>query len=209
MSGNKFFDAGPGLAWRPEMGIGFLPLQDTPYDEDYFEKYVRYANTEMGLALNDARLALVSKWCSEGSLVDVGIGSGQFVSVAGSYGFDINPMAIELLNANNIMLDPHFEDIDCATFWDSLEHIAEISEILFHVKKFAFVSIPIFRGLDHVLSSKHFRRDEHCWYFTASGFKKFMEAHGFDVVEQNLMETDLGREDIGTFVCKRASSIDK
>ena len=191
------------------MGMGYLPLENTPYDEAYFDKYVGYENTEIGILLNGARLALVSKWCPDGSLVDIGIGSGQFMNAIGSYGFDINPAAIKILNHTGLMLDPHFEDINCATFWDSLEHIAEISEILAHVKKFAFVSIPIFRDLEHILGSKHFRPDEHTWYFTDQGFHKFMCAHGFDVVEQNTMETDLGREDIGTYVCKRVNLIDK
>lgn len=215
MVGNKYFDAlhadggpipgGAPLIWRNHAGMGYLPLQDTPYDADYFDKYVGYAETERGKALNAARMALVDEWYPSGSLVDIGIGSGQFMDEAGSYGYDINPTAIELLNKRRRLLDPHFEDVDCATFWDSLEHIVEIADILFHVKQFAFVSLPIFKDLPHVLSSKHFRPDEHCWYFTDAGFEKFMYAHGFKVIAQNTMETDLGREDIGTFVCKRVS----
>lgn len=213
MSGNQYFDnlitddglISGGFKWLHNDGVGYLRVQDTPYDAEYFQKYVGYEETEIGILLNGARLDLVSSWCPEGSLVDVGIGSGQFMAAAGSYGFDVNPVAVEMLNDKGLMLDPHFEDVDCATFWDSLEHIEEIAEILAHVKKFAFVSIPIFRDLQHVLGSKHYRPDEHCWYFTEDGFNKFMCAHGFDVIERNTMETDLGREDIGTFVCKRAS----
>ena len=215
MVGNAYFDGFDGgtekrgMLWHGHAGVGYLPLQDMPYDRKYFQKYVEYAETDFGESLNDARLDLVNRLCPEGTLVDVGIGCGQFMFSIGGFGFDVNPHALKMLNARGILLDPHFEDVECATFWDSLEHIVEISQILTHVKQFAFVSIPIFRDLDHVISSKHFRPDEHCWYFTDEGFKKFMCAHGFDVIEQNTMETDLGREDIGTFVCKRANSTDK
>lgn len=213
MIGNKYFDELPldgvtfksNLQWHHHAGIGYLPLIETPYDEAYFQKYVEMAKTDMGEELTWARLNLVKKHCPEGSLVDVGIGSGQFMDAIGCYGFDVNPVAVELLNSTNKMLDPHFEDVDCATFWDSLEHIIEISDILFHVKQFAFVSLPIFKDLPHILSSRHFRPDEHCWYFSDDGFIKFMYAHGFKVIDLNTMETEIGRQDIGTYVCKRVN----
>lgn len=215
MTGNKYFDdleggvERRGMLWHEYAGIGYLRLQETPYDDDYFEKYVGYANTDFGIKLNAARLAMVERLFPKGSLVDIGIGSGQFMETIGCFGFDINPVAVDLINETSFFLDPHIETVDCATFWDSLEHIVEIAQILAHVRKFAFVSIPIFEDINHVVSSKHFRPDEHCWYFTDAGFKKFMEAHGFAVVEQNTMETDLGREGIGTYACKRVNSIDK
>ena len=203
MSGNQYFDENQGLMWREDIGMGYLELTETPYDKAYFDKYVAMAETEMGEELTWARLNLVKKWFPDGSIVDIGIGSGQFMDAIGCYGFDVNPTAIELLNSTNNMLDPHFEDVDCATFWDSLEHIPEISQILFHVKQFAFVSLTIFKNPEHIIGSRHFRPDEHCWYFTDEGFQKFMYAHGFKVVEQNIMETDIGREDIGTYACQR------
>ena len=114
-----------------------------------------------------------------------------------------HPVALEMLHKERLFLNPHVEDVDCATFWDSLEHIQDIAGLLSHVKQFAFVSIPIFRDLAHARNSKHFRPDEHCWYYTDDGFKRFMYAHGFTVIGQSTFETDLGREDIGTYtLCK-------
>ena len=214
MSGNQYFDnlyADGGfvggdhycIQWRDHAGIGFLNLQETPYDAAYFEKYVCYAQTEFGVQLNQARIDLVEKYCPLGSLVDVGIGSGQFMAAIGGYGFDINPVAVKLLEDNGRILNPYTGQVDCATFWDSLEHIADIADILKNVKKFCFVSIPIYEDLQHILSSKHYRPNEHCWYTTDEGFKLFMDAHGFSVVTQNTMETDLGRDGIGTYVLCR------
>ncbi len=205
MSGNLYFDQGHGLFWRKDLGMGFLELTETPYDAKYFEKYVGYANTDFGENLNNARVELVNRYSKNGCLVDIGIGSGQFVEAIGGYGFDVNPVAIEFLENRQLLLDPYSCKVDYATFWDSLEHIKDIAAILKNVRKYCFVSIPIFNNMEHVLESKHFRPDEHCWYFTHYGFIKFMDAHGFIVIEHNTMETDLGREDIGTYICKRAS----
>ena len=212
MSGNLYYDSEPplklhnaeGLTWRHDLGMGYLPLQETPYDAAYFEKYVGYENSEIGLALNDARVALVNTYCPDGTLVDVGIGSGQFMRRAGCYGFDINPTAIEMLNKDGLFIDPYTDAVDCATFFDSLEHIKDIADILRNIKHIVCVSIPIYSDLEHARNSKHFRPDEHCWYHLEDGFKRFMKAHGFDVVCQSTIESDLGREDISTYVFKRS-----
>jgi hypothetical protein len=74
--------------------------------------------------------------------------------------------------------------------------------LLQHITGYVFVSIPIFKDSDHILKSKHYRKDEHYWYFTDSGFKYFMDINGFDFIESNTMESELGRESIGTYVFK-------
>ena len=213
MTGNRYFDglldtseiAAHSIKWREQAGMGYLQLFDTPYDEAYFQKYVEMSETPMGSALTEARIDLVNKYRSSGALVDIGIGSGDFMLSIGCFGYDINPVAVEHLEIMHLLHNPYLNDIECATFWDSLEHIQDIAAILIRVKQYAFVSLPIFKNLGHILTSKHYRPDEHAWYFTDDGFHKFMDAHGFKVVEQNQMETDLGREDIGTYVCKRVN----
>ncbi len=39
------------LQWLPELGIGYYPVKDMPYDADYFNKYVMMADTEIGSKL--------------------------------------------------------------------------------------------------------------------------------------------------------------
>jgi len=70
-------------------------------------------------------------------------------------------------------------------------------------KEFVFVSCPIYDDVEHVLRSKHFKPDEHCWYWTIKGLTTFMRIFGFEVQEINWMETEIGRESIATFVFKR------
>ncbi len=192
------------LTWLPQSGIGYLPVTASPYDRAYFQKYQGYAQTLTGIWLNAARVRMVARHWEMTELLDVGIGSGQFVaSRPGTLGFDINPAAIQWLDDRGSFLDPYHTVVRAACFWDSLEHIPDPSGVLSNVSQRVFVSLPIFHDLEHALSSKHFRPDEHCWYFTQRGFLLFMRLHGWSLVEWNNVETQLGREDINSFAFRR------
>lgn len=205
MTGNDYFDRLDDLKWCDEAGVGYFPIKDTPYDDDYFDKYVAMAGTDMGQQLTQARVELIERYSDTKDIVDIGIGSGQFMEAVDCRGYDINPKAVKKLISDGRFANPYSTYFNSATFWDSLEHIKDVHLILNHVVELAFVSIPIFDDLGHVKRSKHFRPNEHCWYFTRKGFERFIEAHGFTVLEYNTMETDLGRDGIGTFVCNRVS----
>lgn len=190
------------LAWIQELGIGYYPVVANPYDEAYFQAYSAIKETPIGLALNEARTALVNRYCN-GSTLDIGIGNGAFVEGReNTYGFDINPVAVQWLIDNGKYRHP-FRGADALTFWDSLEHIHDPTLMLQGAKEFVFVSCPIYNDVNHVLGSKHFKPNEHCWYWTVEGLTNFMRYYGFEVQEINWMETEIGREDIGTFVFKR------
>lgn len=190
------------LAWIPKLGIGYYPVRSNPYDEAYFEAYNAIKATPIGLALNKARIDLVNKY-TNGSVLDIGIGNGAFVEARDdTFGFDINPVAVKWLIDRNKYRHP-FRGAQALTFWDSLEHIHNPTLMLQGAKEFVFVSCPIYDDVEHVLRSKHFKPDEHCWYWTVQGLTTFMRIFGFEVQEMNRMETEIGREDIGTFVFKR------
>lgn len=215
----------PYLQWAPEIGVGFFDCDHfnegktaEVYDESYFAKYRAMATSETGLALNAFRAALVLKYApmlvrQNYSLLDVGIGDGAFLSTMDPYrtwleafGCDINPTAIAFLiergQLGSYGVEQHF---DAVTFWDSLEHFRDPRVPLRAVRDMAYVSIPIFHNADHALRSRHYRKDEHFWYFTREGFLQFAHGEGFDAVDIVSTEVALGREDIETFVLKRRS----
>lgn len=147
-----------------------------------------------------------------GTVVDVGIGSGAFIdrrNAAGAgerpttFGFDVNPVAVAWLEARSLWLDPYQVQVPAVTFWDVLEHIPDFGALLDRVRSWVFVSVPIFTSAQHVLRSKHFRKDEHVWYFTSEGLIRTFDDCSFDLAAMNTIETDLGREDIGTFAFRR------
>lgn len=197
------------LAWDAEAGVGYLPLDPTeaPYDDAYFAKYERYADTAMGRRLNDIRVDLIVRHAGRPSVIDVGIGCGAFIDRRGwpTYGYDINPAGVAWLKDRHLFRDPHEQPADALTFWDSLEHIARPAPILANARRWVFASLPIVPGDGPPDPAwKHYRTDEHCWYWTRDGFIGWMADHGFRCVEHGTPETLVGREDIHTFAFRRA-----
>jgi len=201
--GRSLFGSFTKLLWLPECGIGWYPVEAQPYDKSYWEKYRRYDETPTGELLTTCRLDLVQQY-HNGSIVDIGIGGGKFVtSHPDARGYDINPEAVAWLQWTDKWTDPYSSIVEAATFWDSLEHIHDPGPLLRNVRRYCFVSLPIFRDCNHILRSKHFRKDEHCWYFTRRGIGIFMRSFGFEQIDECSMEQAVGREDIESFVFER------
>lgn len=191
-----------GVMYQRDMTVS------VPYDNNYFEKYIRYENTDIAKKLNEGRTAITEKYCM--SVLDVGIGSGEFIKASSirAFGYDINPVAIRWLRENGLYKDPYanLSNVDGLTFWDSLEHIPNPGQLFSVVKpgQYVFISIPIFTDLSWVKRSKHYRPNEHYYYFTTKGLIRWLNDSGFEVVEMSDFETRAGREDILTFVFKKA-----
>jgi predicted TPR repeat methyltransferase len=200
------------LTWWPEIGIGYYPVTSgtRPYNQAYFDRFAEQANTDIGRALMHARCDFVERHF-HGTLVDVGIGSGAFINAMRRrrrivYGYDVNPAAVAWLEERGLFVDPHIVPMPAITLWDVLEHIDDFRSLLCNVKQWVFVSLPIFADVEHVRRSKHFRRDEHFWYFTHDGLIAVMRALGFDLIEATDVETRIGREDIMSYAFKRGAS---
>lgn len=197
-----------------EAGVGYFEVReaDQPYDSEYFARYQAQAETEIGKSLMTFRAQLVGRYW-RGAVLDVGIGSGAFLIKRGlgverihgdcDRGFDVNPAGVEWLQAADVWGDLYGRKWEAVTFWDALEHIRRPDLALDQVGRLAFVSVPIFRDVRHVLASKHYRRDEHFWYWTRDGFIRFASSCGFEVIDILASETALGREDVETFVIRR------
>src|SRR5690606_13777463 len=114
----------------------------------------RYAATAMGVAITEARVALVDRHAGASSvpLIDVGVGSGDFLEAmqAGgfleAYGFDVNPRGVDWLRAHGRLRDPYADYCEVATFWDAIEHIPDAARILANVRRWVFCSLPIVPG---------------------------------------------------------------
>lgn len=197
------------LVWYPEHDLGFYPVKpaDYPYDADYWAKYEGYAATELGRQIRESREAFVEANYS-GPLVDVGIGCGDFITYRNSlgkptFGNDINPVGVKWLKDNNLFVDPWLAPVKAASFWDVIEHVEDHELLLANIRECFFVSVPIFLDQYDVLRSKHYRRDEHYWYWTRKSVKSYFSNFGFDCTAEDNFETVLGRESIGSFVFRR------
>lgn len=198
------------LVWLPEHGIGYLPVEANPYDDDYFRKYCEYAETEMGREITRGRVELVRRHIhrSDG-IIDVGIGCGSFIEAArlaglNACGTDVSRLGLEWLEVRGLRRDPMRTPADVLTFWDSIEHIPTAAELLTRTRSFVFVSLPIVPGDGPPpLDWKHLRRDEHCWYWTRAGLIAWMAAQRFELLEETDFEVRAGRVDVGTFAFRR------
>lgn len=141
----------------------------------------------------------------KGPLLDVGIGCGQFVEAMNSamvqcHGQDVNPDGIAWLQ-RNCWERKDWAAYVGATFWDSMEHIRDLNAFIRDLgSEWLFVSMPIFESESNALSSKHYRPNEHWWYFTDEGLQQFLGQHGYSLVSRDDFESSqCGRESIGTF----------
>ncbi len=196
------------LRWYEELGFGYLnvtvPAMDV-YNEDYWKKYRGYSTTDMALNLTLARVNHVQMFTgfSDEVVVDVGIGAGDFVLKMDCFGSDINPYAIDWLKREKRWFDFDVQSCDVMTMFDVIEHIHDPEVLLNKCKQWCFISTPIYEDVKHVLRSKHYRPDEHCWYFTSYGIRNFMAWYGFECIHEDQRESDLGREGIGSFAFRR------
>ena len=198
------------LQWFAELGIGYYPVAapaESVYGDDYFQKYEAYAATPLGEKLNVLRVGLVRRHY-DGELTDVGIGSGSFIAAMDgeTKGYDISLPALKWLNRKGLFHNPYTRGARAVTMWDSMEHIENFPVLLGNVRYFVFMSLPIFTGLDHVLRSRHYRKNEHCWYFTEDGLLRLMARLGWALLESNDAETRAGRDGIGSFAFRKNRS---
>ncbi len=191
-----------GIMYQKDMTVS------VDYGEDYFDKYVGYEDTAISRGINAGRIALSHKYCS--TILDVGIGSGEFIkkSTAKMYGFDINPKAVVWLKDRRMWVDPYESipaDVGGITLWDTLEHIPRPTDLLEKLRPgmYAFVALPIFDDLTKVRFSKHYRPNEHYYYYTVSGLTNYLDDVGYSLVEVCDKESLSGRENILAFAFRK------
>lgn len=175
------------------------------YDEAYFDKCAGYEGQEIARKINAGRVALVNKHVGLGSVVDVGVGSGEFIkNRPNTWGHDVNPKAVEWLKASG-KWTPTLEGFAGVTMWDVIEHLQAPEDYLRQIALhgFLFVSVPLFYALGAIRASKHYRPGEHLTYWTEAGFVDWMERHGFRLLTMQDFEIQAGRESIYSFAFRR------
>lgn len=190
-----------GVAYQADM------TRSVAYDAAYFDKYEGYCGSDIARAINAGRVALVDKWAgSDGEIIDVGIGCGEFILARGcaTRGHDVNPKAIAWLKEQGLWA-PDLRGAVGVTFWDVLEHVPEPDGYFDQLAPGAlvFACLPIFEDLARIRESKHYRPDEHYYYWTEHGFVRWMIAKNFDLLDRQDFETRAGRESILSFAFRK------
>ena len=209
---DRFIEAFPAVAdgdlmLCPEHGVAYQRDQTAlvDYGEDYFEKCRGYEGQEIADRINAGRIAFVLRHFGPGRMLDVGVGSGEFIKRRPhTFGIDVNPAAVRWLREAGRLAD----NLDCFgaySFWDVLEHVPTPEDYLKHcyLRSFVFLSMPIMPSLDRIRESKHYRPGEHLYYWTERGLVEWMAWHGFGLLEASDFETRAGRESIQSFAFRR------
>lgn len=195
------------LVLLPEQGMAYQRDQSqlVAYDEAYFAKCAGYEGQDIAEKINAGRIALVERHYGLGPLVDIGIGSGEFIRKRPhTYGIDVNPTAQWWL-FDNALWAYSLSDFRAFTMWDVIEHVPDPAEYFGRINDggFLFTSIPIFDDLTRIRESKHYRPGEHLYYWTEKGFTDWMWLHRFELLEWSDFETKAGREAILSFAFRK------
>lgn len=194
-----------GVAYQRNMGQQ-LPPGENAEGENYFDHYAALDGTEIALAINSRRVAFVNKYLGQDTeVLDVGVGAGQFIEARpNTWGKDVNPKAIEWLKEKG-KLEENFGRFQAFTFWDVLEHVAEPARYFKHMAdgSWLFTSLPVFKDLNRVRHSKHYKPREHLYYWTEAGFIEWMALYRWRLRERSTQESDAGRDSIMSFAFQR------
>lgn len=157
------------------------------YGKEYHEKYVRYANTDLGERVSRARWSLVMRHMKQGMLLDYGCGSGHFAqsNPNGCFrvlGYDINPYS----GAENLVLGQI--QANGVTFWDSLEHVGNPMALLLDLMpEYLFITAPDALSIPSIFLPewRHYRPAEHIHYFSRPSLRKMAQVLGYEILEFN------------------------
>lgn len=159
------------------------------YDEAYVSTYATPAYHEKSLALSCLRLGWVTGLFQSavtlfpGRLLDVGYGDGSFMREAKKlmpvvHGKDVSPVPVP---DRCLRVDDFSEMYDIVTFWDSLEHHADLSFVSSIDARMVAVSLPWCHelGTPWFDNWKHRKPNEHVHHFSHDALLRFMAASGW------------------------------
>jgi len=129
------------------------------------------------------------------SLMDVGYGNGDFLnccigSISKLYGNDIQP-AYPLEKGISFVEDITNQEVEVITFFDSLEHFADIEFVKDLKCTYVVISLPwCTNGEDDTWfeSWKHRKPDEHLYHFNEKSLTAFMNRQGYDLINYTNIE---------------------
>lgn len=173
------------------------------YNKKYYNAYKNRGGTPTERALMQGRADFVNKYRKSvnDKVLDIGVGNGEFVRIMNAKGVDVNPDAIDYLKKKGYY-GGKVKQYDFVCMWDVLEHLENFA-ILMDVRKYLFISIPVYDSLYDVHTSKHFKPGEHLWYFTETGLVALMHEHELDLMEKRDFEKKKGRNEIYSYCFKR------
>jgi 2-polyprenyl-3-methyl-5-hydroxy-6-metoxy-1,4-benzoquinol methylase len=178
------------------------------FSKDDYSKDSKFPHLAEIYTINDQRLYYLKKLKLNGSLLDIGSGTGLFLKTARDYGYKVegidvsqNALAFAGESFNLNVSDEKIEDLiaqnkkyDFVTLWHVLEHFANPKEELTKIKKLLnpggilLIEVPNLNSLKFKLAKNKWKGGNHPLYhrtfFTAETLKKTLELAGFNKTER-------------------------
>lgn len=163
------------------------------YDIDYAQKYDAYGTLNSDISHLRLGYVLGTLGYVPKSILDVGYGNGAFLKVCTSliencYGFDISGFPVPA--GAHFSADWLNEQVDVATFFDSLEHFTDPYVIANCHAKYIIGSLPWFHNYsdEWFTQWKHYRPNEHLWYFNPYSLANFAHTIGYELINFSNVE---------------------
>jgi hypothetical protein len=168
-------------------------VEKITYNYDYSNQYNSYG--EKGRNLSHLRFGVLLGVLGHtpASIVDVGYGNGDFLSVCTKtiplvYGCDLSDYPVPD-SCKKITLT-EIKNVEVVCFFDSLEHVDDLSFVQQLDTQYIFVSVPWCHYLSHewFTSWYHRRENEHLYHFNEAALTTFFRESGYDCIYTSSFE---------------------
>lgn len=200
-----------------------IPPEDKLGDYYQSEDYISHSNTKKGLIANlyhlvrsytlKGKLKYISRFKSQGSLLDYGCGTGMFLSTAKQNGWkviglepDSGAASIATSQIGKVFQNirdlsavlPNLK-VDVITLWHVLEHVNDLNETLLYLKSILnsdgtlIIAVPNHSSYDAIYYKEFWAAYDvprHLYHFDKQSMIKILSKFDFELVETKGMKFD-------------------
>ena len=170
-------------------------ISHTDGSRNLFEQAYQFVKQ---ISLKRKRKLLNSLKKTKGAVLDIGAGTGDFLSAMQADGWEVsgtepNPRASHLAQEKGVQLGTSTSDFlensfDVVTLWHVLEHVADLNAQISELKRlvkdngFLIIAVPNFRSYDAKYYSEFwaaYDTPRHLYHFSAKSIQLLFEEAGF------------------------------
>lgn len=201
------------LITHPQPSLDNLPryyespdyISHTDGKRSFFEKLYHFIKK---IALLN-KLKLINAHSNQGSLLDIGAGTGEFLSVAKNNGWNVTGIepsskAKAIAENKGVSFVPNLESIpsqsfDVITMWHVLEHVPDLDHQINELKRIVkpngtiIIAVPNFNSFD----AKHYGKfwaafdvPIHFWHFSKTAIQKLFKEKNLNLIDVLPMKFD-------------------
>lgn len=173
------------------------------YDSEYVNKRYNGPTKELTRYMSYLRLGyIIGTIGNFDSILDVGFGNGEFLSVCKSISENVS--GYDIFDNKNLPTGVEFEKnitskyFDVITFFDSLEHFETLDFIQNLKCKYVVISLPCCHYPENdewFYNWKHRRPNEHLHHFNFDSLNNFMTYNGYECISQTNIEDVIRKPD--------------